>query len=114
MDEYENHPTQKPLELLKRIILASSNKGDVVLDPFSGSFTTSEAAVELNRLSVGIEISQDYYKIGLRRAKITDFYNGEQLIKEKMKKTKNKSKKDHLEYLNKATKWKNLLKKSYK
>ncbi|MEN1396534.1 DNA methyltransferase, partial [Pseudomonas aeruginosa] len=40
MDEYENHPTQKPEALLKRIILASSNPGDIVLDPFAGSFTT--------------------------------------------------------------------------
>ena len=41
MGEYENHPTQKPIALLERIILASSNIGDVVLDPFSGTFTTS-------------------------------------------------------------------------
>ena len=40
MAEYENHPTQKPIALLKRIIKASSNVGDVVLDPFSGTFTT--------------------------------------------------------------------------
>ena len=45
MDEYENHPTQKPEALLERIIKASSNEGDVVLDPFSGSFTTSAVAV---------------------------------------------------------------------
>ncbi|MBR2207808.1 MAG: adenine-specific DNA-methyltransferase, partial [Synergistaceae bacterium] len=44
MDEYENHPTQKPEALLERIIKASSNVGDVVLDPFSGSFTTSAVA----------------------------------------------------------------------
>ena len=45
MEEYENHPTQKPEALLERIIRAStSNPGDVVLDPFSGSFTTSIVA----------------------------------------------------------------------
>ncbi len=44
MDEYENHPTQKPESLLERIIKASSNEGDIVLDAFSGSFTTSAVA----------------------------------------------------------------------
>jgi site-specific DNA-methyltransferase (adenine-specific) len=40
MPEYENHPSQSPEVLLERIILASSNKNELVLDPFSGSFTT--------------------------------------------------------------------------
>ena len=71
MNEYENHPTQKPKELLKRIILASSNKGDIVLDPFSGSFTTSDVSKELGRNSIGIEINEEYYKIGLKRLKLT-------------------------------------------
>ena len=44
MHEYENHPTQKPISLLERIITASSKKGDTVLDPFSGTFTTSFVA----------------------------------------------------------------------
>ena len=50
MDEYENHPTQKPEALLKRIILASSNPGDIVLDPFAGSFTTGAVAVASGRV----------------------------------------------------------------
>ncbi len=95
MDEYENHPTQKPEELLERIILASTNLGDIVLDPFSGSFTTSCVAVKNNRNAIGIDLNKDYYKIGLRRTNITNEYNGEFLKKEKLKKTKNKSKKDH-------------------
>lgn len=49
MDEYENHPTQKPIALLERIILASSNSGDLILDPFSGTFTTSFVAKKLGR-----------------------------------------------------------------
>ena len=69
MDEYENHPTQKPVALLERIIRASSNPGDVVLDPFSGSFTTSFVAKKLERKSIGIEIEEEYVKIGLRRLK---------------------------------------------
>ena len=95
MDEYENHPTQKPEELLERIILASSNPGDVVLDPFSGSFTTSCVAVKNNRNAIGIDLNEEYYKIGIRRTNISNEYNGEILKKEKVKKTKNKSKKDH-------------------
>ena len=54
MDEYENHPTQKPITLLDRIIKASSNEGDTVLDPFSGTFTTGFVAKQLNRKSISI------------------------------------------------------------
>lgn len=97
MDEYENHPTQKPEELLKRIILASSNKGDVVLDPFSGSFSTCGTAVKLNRRCIGIELNDEYFKIGIRRTGISNEYKGEILQKDLKRKTSNKSKKDHLE-----------------
>ncbi|MBW8051441.1 MAG: adenine-specific DNA-methyltransferase [Cytophagales bacterium] len=82
MPEYENHPSQKPIALMERIIKASSNEGDIVLDPFSGVFTTSYVAKLLNRKSIGIEISEKYLKIGLRRAGITTEYNGEKLEKE--------------------------------
>lgn len=85
MPEYENHPTQKPVALLDRIISASSNPGDIVLDPFSGTFTTSFVAKQLNRKSIGIEINEDYVKIGLRRLGILYSYKGERL--EKTKKT---------------------------
>ena len=95
MDEYENHPSQKPEALLKRIILASSNKGEVILDPFSGSFTTSSVAVKLGRKAIGIDINPDYYKIGLRRTGITSELNGELLCQDKSRKTNNKSKNDH-------------------
>ena len=82
MDEYENHPTQKPIALLERIIKASSNVGDTVLDPFSGTFTTSFVAKQLYRKSIGIELQEDYVKIGLRRLRLTDEYKGEKLQKE--------------------------------
>jgi site-specific DNA-methyltransferase (adenine-specific) len=82
MDEYENHPTQKPIALLERIIKASSNVGDTVLDPFSGTFTTSFVAKQLGRKSIGIELQEDYVKIGLRRLQLTDEYKGEKLQKE--------------------------------
>lgn len=92
MDEYENHPTQKPESLLERIIKASSNEGDVVLDPFSGSFTTSAVAVKLGRIAVGIEMNEEYFEIGLRRTDIATEYNGKKLVKEKVRKTNAKSK----------------------
>ncbi len=79
MSEYENHPTQKPVALLERIILASSNPGDVVLDPFSGTFTTSFVAKNFGRQSMGIEIEEEYVKIGLRRLGILTSYKGEEL-----------------------------------
>lgn len=82
MDEYEDHPTQKPLALLERIILASSNPGDVVLDPFSGTFTTLVVAKKWGRQSIGIEIEEEYVKIGLRRLEILTQYKGEELKRE--------------------------------
>ncbi len=79
MKEYEDHPTQKPTALLERIIVASSNTGDLVLDPFSGTFTTSFAAKQLGRRSIGIETEEEYVKIGLRRLQILVHYKGEEL-----------------------------------
>ena len=82
MDEYENHPTQKPIALLERIIKASSNKGDLVLDPFSGTFTTCFVAKELGRDCIGIDLQEDYVKIGLRRLQLSTEHKGEKLQKE--------------------------------
>lgn len=92
MDEYENHPTQKPEVLLERIIKASSSEGDIVLDPFSGSFTTSAVAVRLGRVAIGIDINEEYFEMGLRRTGITTMYEGKPLVKEKVRKTNAKSK----------------------
>jgi adenine-specific DNA-methyltransferase len=82
MEEYENHPTQKPIALLERIIKASSNEGDLVLDPFSGTFTTCFVAKTLNRNSIGIELQDEYVKIGLRRLQLAEEFKGEKLEKE--------------------------------
>ncbi|WP_461376328.1 adenine-specific DNA-methyltransferase [Cloacibacterium normanense] len=90
MEEYEDHPTQKPIALLERIIKASSNVGDTILDPFSGTFTTSFVAKELKRNSIGIELQEKYVKIGLRRLNIAEEFNGEKL--EKIPKTFEKNK----------------------
>ena len=96
MDEYENHPTQKPEALLERIIKASSSVGDLVLDPFSGSFTTSAVATKLGRKSIGIDINPDYFEIGLRRTGLATHYKGKPLFKEKVRKTNAKSKQNHI------------------
>ncbi len=63
------HPTQKPLKLIRRLIEASSNEGDVVLDPFSGAGSTQISSIQLNRHYIGIELDEKYYKIGLQRIK---------------------------------------------
>ncbi|MUM76662.1 adenine-specific DNA-methyltransferase [Pseudodesulfovibrio sp. F-1] len=79
MDEYEKHPSQKPEALLERIILASSRKGDTVLDPFSGTFTTGIVSKKLGRKSISIESQEEYVKIGLRRVLGHKEYQGEHL-----------------------------------
>jgi len=79
MDEYENHPTQKPIGLLERIIKASSNENDLVVDPFGGSFTTAFVAKELRRKTISCDIEEAYVKIGLRRLGLSTEFNGEKL-----------------------------------
>ena len=61
------YPTQKPCALYERIIKASSNEGDIVLDPFCGSGTTLDAAHQLNRKWIGIDINEDAMKIAYKR-----------------------------------------------
>lgn len=92
MPEYENHPAQKPESLLERIILASSNPGELVLDPFAGSFTAPAVAVRLGRAAVGIELSGEYFETGIRRTGIAAHYHGKPLVKEKIRKTNARSK----------------------
>lgn len=61
------HPTQKPLALLERIILAATNEGDVILDPFTGSSTTGIAAIKHGRKFIGIDNNEEYLRLTLRR-----------------------------------------------
>lgn len=65
--KFGKHPTQKPLELLKRIILSSSNPGDIVLDPFNGSGTTGIASILHNRKYIGIDNVKEYLEISKNR-----------------------------------------------
>lgn len=76
------HPTQKPEEMLKRIIIASSNKGDLVLDPFLGSGTTAVVAKKLGRSWIGIEKDKNYVLSARNRIEKTqpDSYIQESLI----------------------------------
>ena len=61
------HPTQKPEKLLELIILASSNEGDLVLDPFFGTGTTGFVAERMNRTWIGIEMNPDYVNLAQKR-----------------------------------------------
>jgi len=67
--KFGRHPTQKPEALLERIVLASTNPGDVVLDPFTGSGTTGVAAVRHGRRFIGIDMDSEYLE-GIARKRI--------------------------------------------
>ena len=63
----KEHPTQKPVELMRRLVLASSNPGDLVVDPFCGSGSTGVAAIEEGRRFVGTDINPEYVALSKRR-----------------------------------------------
>ncbi|MDR2568298.1 MAG: site-specific DNA-methyltransferase [Mycoplasmataceae bacterium] len=65
--KFGKHPTQKPNELLKRIIAAATNEGDTILDPFMGSGTTGVVAKMLKRKFIGIEMSPEYVELAKKR-----------------------------------------------
>lgn len=65
--KFGKHPTQKPLKLLDRCILASTNEGALILDPFSGSASTGVAALKNGRRYVGIELDSKYLEISSAR-----------------------------------------------
>jgi site-specific DNA-methyltransferase (adenine-specific) len=95
MPEYEEHPTQKPEALLERVVRASSNPGDLVLDPFAGTSTTGAVAKRLGRRFIGFERQETYVGIGLRRLEIATSLNGVSLepIRKTTKITNGRSKK---------------------
>ena len=67
--KFGKHPTQKPIDLLVRIILASTDKGDVIVDPFTGSSTTGLAAVLNDRKFIGIDTEKKYLDLSVQRLK---------------------------------------------
>ena len=80
-----SHPTQKPEALMYRIILSSTNKGDIILDPFLGSGTTAVVAKKLQRNFIGIEQDKEYISLAKKRLKQTKVLNDEVV---KMKKSR--------------------------
>lgn len=80
--KFEKHPTQKPLQLLERIIFACTKKVDIVFDPFPKSSTTVVPAIKLNRLFVGCELEKEYIELSvnflkecLKKIKIKSFFS---------------------------------------
>jgi len=61
------HPTQKPLDLINRLVLASSNPSDTILDPFMGSASTAISCILNDRNYIGFELDEDYYNLSLER-----------------------------------------------
>ncbi len=72
--EYGKHPTQKPIELLNRIILAATKENDLILDPFNGSGTTGVACRLNKRKYIGIELHSEYIEITKKRLRKRDFF----------------------------------------
>jgi len=65
--KFGKHPTQKPMDLLRRIVLASTNEGDLVIDPFTGSSTTGLAAMMYGRKFIGIDTEKEYLELSKKR-----------------------------------------------
>jgi site-specific DNA-methyltransferase (adenine-specific) len=72
MPENTEHPTQKPEKLMAKLVLASSNPGDIVLDPFLGSGTTAVVAKKLGRTFIGIEREEEYCALAQRRLELSN------------------------------------------
>lgn len=104
-DNRLKHPTQKPEGLYERMILASSNKNDVVLDPFLGSGTLLRVCQQLNRQGIGIDINENYIEIAKKRLK--EPFKGFDSIDSRMKRCPNDLNDDNIrnEYINNHIKW---------
>ncbi len=83
----KKHPTQKPEGLIERIVLASSNKNDLVLDPFVGSGTTLRVCQQTNRRAIGIDINKDYIEMAKKR--LTEPFCGFDSIDTRMRRVPN-------------------------
>ena len=73
MPENTNHPTQKPEKLLAKLILASTNQGDLVFDPFMGAGSSVVTAKKLNRKFLGVEIEKEYCLFAAKRLSLAEF-----------------------------------------
>jgi site-specific DNA-methyltransferase (adenine-specific) len=107
MPENTNHPTQKPEKLIAKLVLASSNQGDFIFDPFLGSGTSAVVAKKLNRKYLGIESDKEFVALSQKRLEIADTnseiqgYSENVFWERNSFNYKNKKKKnDHLEEIN--------------
>lgn len=80
MHEKTPHPTQKPEELLRKVVLASSKPGDLVIDPFLGSGTTAVVAEQLGRKWVGCDLSLEYCRWAAERIELVENWPVEKWI----------------------------------
>lgn len=78
--KYGKHPTQKPVELLSRIILSSTKPDDLVFDPFSGSATTGVAAINTDRKFIGCELEEEYTRLSIARLAEAIYQKGNRLF----------------------------------
>lgn len=101
----QNHPTQKPEGIIERIVLASSNKGDIVLDPFSGSGTTIRVCQQLHRHAIGIELNPEY--VEMTKERLSEPFSGFDSIDLRMERVPNDLTKEETrqEYLKNHEEW---------
>lgn len=101
----QNHPTQKPEGLIERMVLASSNNNDVILDPFSGSGTTLRVCQQLKRKAIGFEINPNFIEMTKKRLAMP--FNGFDSIDPRMERVPNDLRKPEIrqEYLEHHIKW---------
>lgn len=101
----QTHPTQKPEGLYERIVLASSNENDIILDPFVGSGTLLRVCQQTNRQEIGIDINPEYIKMAKERLSMQ--FHGFDSIDERMKRVPNDLNDDkiRLEYIENHIQW---------
>lgn len=101
----QNHPTQKPEGIIERIVLASSNKDDLVLDPFSGSGTTLRVCQQLGRKAIGFELNPEY--VALAELRLAEPFTGFDSVDPRMERVPNDLRREDIrkEYFKNHVKW---------
>ncbi len=101
----QNHPTQKPEGVIERIVLASSNENDLILDPFSGSGTTLRVCQQLNRKVIGFELNPEY--VEMTKQRLSEPFTGFDSVDPRMERVPNDLRRDDIrkEYLQNHIKW---------
>jgi len=101
----QNHPTQKPEGLIERMVLASSDEGDLVVDPFSGSGTTLRVCQQLNRKAIGVELNPDY--VAMTELRLSEPFTGFDSVDPRMERVPNDLRREDIrrEYLKNHMEW---------